>query len=171
MFRFPWTNEHELNLDWIIRTVKSLLRRVKTLEESGGGGGGAEPYDSTPAALGVASPGVSDLYARGDHVHSLPAYGDLLIPVVTDSSIGNVTKTIESDKIYHFTGSGITALNLVLDNVGNKHYHFDFISGTTPPTITIPGVSWVNGFFTPAANTEYEVDILDGMGVYAAWPI
>lgn len=72
MFRFPWTNEHELNLDWIIRTVKSLLRRVKTLEESGGGGGGAEPYDSTPAALGAASPGVSDQYARGDHVHPMP---------------------------------------------------------------------------------------------------
>lgn len=77
MFRFPWTNEHELNLDWIIRQVKGLLPRVKKLEESGGGGGGAEPYDSNPAALGAASPGVSDQYARGDHVHQKPTADDL----------------------------------------------------------------------------------------------
>lgn len=167
MFRFPWTNEHELNLDWIIRTVKSLLRRVKTLEESGG----AEPYDSAPAALGTASPGVSDQYARGDHVHPLPAYEDMIIPVITDASTGSVSRIIESDKIYHFTGSGITDLTLTLDNTGNKHFHFNFVSESTPPTITVGDVAWVNGFFTPAANTKYEVDILDGMGVYAAWPI
>ena len=163
--RFPYTNFHEINLDWIIRKLVQLEEKIDS------GGSGADPYDSNPAPLGTASPGVSNQYARGDHVHPLPAYGDLLIPIATDASTGNVTKTLESDKIYHFTGSGITDLNFVLDNVGNKHYHFDFISGTTPPTITIPGVSWVNGFFTPAANTKYEVDILDGMGVYAAWPI
>lgn len=31
--------------------------------------GGASPYGTTPANLGTASPGVSALYARGDHVH------------------------------------------------------------------------------------------------------
>ena len=38
--RFPFTNAHELNLDWILRQLKDLLRRVKILEQSGGGGGG-----------------------------------------------------------------------------------------------------------------------------------
>lgn len=156
--RFPYTNFHEINLDWIVKKIKELEQKIA-------------PYDNNPASLGTASPGSSNQYSRGDHVHPLPAYGDMLIPVVTDTSTGSVARTIDSDKIYHFTDSGITALNLVLDNVGNKHYHFDFISGTTPPTITIAGVSWVNGFFTPAANTRYEVDILEGMGVYAAWLI
>lgn len=90
MFRFPWTNTHELNLDWLIRTVKSLLRRVKTLEESGGGGGGADPYDGTPAALGTASPGVSDQYARGDHIHQKPTAGDLgVIPAPENPASGD----------------------------------------------------------------------------------
>lgn len=37
--RFPFSNAHELNLDWILRQLKDLLRRVKKLEESGGGSG------------------------------------------------------------------------------------------------------------------------------------
>jgi hypothetical protein len=89
MFRFPWTNEHELNLDWIIRTVKGLLRRVKKLEESGGGGGAA-PYDGTPAALGTASPGVSEQYARGDHIHQMPTASEIAaIPAPINPSSGD----------------------------------------------------------------------------------
>ena len=38
--RFPFSNTHELNLDWILRQLKARLRRVKHLEESEGGGGG-----------------------------------------------------------------------------------------------------------------------------------
>lgn len=36
------------------------------------GGGSIDPYTSTPAALGTASAGSSDAYARGDHVHQMP---------------------------------------------------------------------------------------------------
>lgn len=42
-----------------------------------GGGGGPSPYTSNPAALGTVSPGVSDNYARGDHVHPKPSAADL----------------------------------------------------------------------------------------------
>lgn len=37
-----------------------------------GGGSSPSPYTSNPAALGTASPGSSDAYARGDHVHAMP---------------------------------------------------------------------------------------------------
>lgn len=48
-------------------------------DESGGGGGGSSvsPYTSNPAALGIASPGLSDDYARGDHVHPKPSAADV----------------------------------------------------------------------------------------------
>jgi len=36
---------------------------------AGGGGGGPSPYTSNPAMDGTASPGSSNNYARGDHVH------------------------------------------------------------------------------------------------------
>lgn len=42
-----------------------------------GGGGGPSPYTSNPAALGTVSPGVSDNYSRGDHVHPKPSAADL----------------------------------------------------------------------------------------------
>lgn len=42
-----------------------------------GGGGGPSPYTSNPAALGTASPGSSDNFARGDHVHPKPSAADL----------------------------------------------------------------------------------------------
>lgn len=44
---------------------------------SGGGGSSVEPYISNPAALGTASPGTSDKYARGDHVHAKPTAADI----------------------------------------------------------------------------------------------
>ena len=40
---------------------------------SGGGGGSSpDPYTGNPAALGTASPGSSNNYSRGDHVHPMP---------------------------------------------------------------------------------------------------
>ena len=42
-----------------------------------GGGGGPSPYTSNPEALGTVSPGVSDNYSRGDHVHPKPSAADL----------------------------------------------------------------------------------------------
>lgn len=76
MFRFPWTNEHELNLSWIIRQVKDLLRRVKNIEDSGGGGG-APLSNATPQPLGTAVPGTSAECSRADHVHAKPTASDV----------------------------------------------------------------------------------------------
>ena len=36
------------------------------------GGGSISPYTSNPASLGTASPGSSNNYSRGDHVHPMP---------------------------------------------------------------------------------------------------
>lgn len=75
MFRFPWTNTHELNLDWLIRTVKWIEKKMSNVVTSINGSTGdvvipiPSPFNGTPAALGNASPGTSENYARGDHVH------------------------------------------------------------------------------------------------------
>lgn len=55
-----------------------------------GGGGGPSPYTSNPAALGTVSPGVSDNYARGDHVHPKPSAADLgVIAAPASPSVGD----------------------------------------------------------------------------------
>ena len=55
-----------------------------TWANESGGGTSVEPYTSNPAALGTASPGSSDKYARGDHVHAKPTYSK------SDVGLGNV---------------------------------------------------------------------------------
>lgn len=51
-------------------------RKIKP-EDLGGGGSSVSPYTSNPAALGSASPGSSDNYSRGDHVHPKPSASDV----------------------------------------------------------------------------------------------
>lgn len=45
--------------------------------EISGSGSAVSPYTSNPAALGSASPGSSDAYSRGDHVHPKPSAADI----------------------------------------------------------------------------------------------
>ena len=91
---------------------------------------------------------------------------------VTVSTAGAVTQALDAGKIYHFTGA-LSALTMTLNAAATgqiAQYHFDFDSGSTPPTVTLPnGVTMQGGTFTPEASKHYEVDILNGYGVYVAW--
>lgn len=133
------------------------------------------PYTSNPAALGTASPGSSDDYSRGDHVHAMPSASDVgAAPAVTEvtvSTAGDVTQALNPGVIYHFTGA-ISSLTLTLTAVSAgqiAQYHFDFNSGSTAATISLTGVNWQGGSFAPAASKHYEVDILNGYGVVCEW--
>ena len=139
------------------------------------GGGSVSPYTSNPAALGTASPGSSANYSRGDHVHAMPSASDVgaapAVTEVTNTSTGAVTLALDAGKIYHFTGA-VSSLTLTLNAAGTgviEQYHFDFNSGSTAATISVTGATWQGGSFTPEASKHYEVDILNGYGVYAAW--
>lgn len=62
-FKLPWSNFHELNLDWILEKIKELREDVDNIT------GAATPYTSTPEMDGIGSPGTEVSYARGDHRH------------------------------------------------------------------------------------------------------
>ena len=90
---------------------------------------------------------------------------------VTVSTAGNVSRALDAGKLYHFTGA-LTSLTLTLtaaDSGNVAQYHFDFDSGSTAPTVTVTGVTWPNGSFTPEASKHYEIDILNGYGLIASW--
>ena len=92
---------------------------------------------------------------------------------VTNTSTGDVTLQLDPGKIYHFTGA-ISSLTLTLATPASgqlAQYHFDFDSGSTAATISISGVTWPEGSFTPEASTHYEVDILNGYGLYIGWEV
>lgn len=60
---FPYSNFHDLNLDWLLQQVKQLRTDVDGLI------GSATPSNDPPEMDGVAAPGNSATYSRGDHVH------------------------------------------------------------------------------------------------------
>lgn len=132
-------------------------------------------YTSTPSPLGTAAAGSSSAYAKGDHVHAMPSASDVgAAPAVTEVTIstsGAVSQALDAGKIYHFTGA-VSSLSLTLNAAASgqlAQYHFDFESGSTAATVTITGVSWAGGSFVPEASKRYEVDILNGYGVFLSW--
>lgn len=60
---FPYSNFHDLNLDWLLEAVKQLRIDVDGLI------GSAAPSNTTPQMDGAGAPGVSVNYSRGDHQH------------------------------------------------------------------------------------------------------
>ena len=60
-----------------VGTYAAQLSIVNNIGSGGGSGGTVSPYTGSPAALGTASPGTSNDYARGDHVHPTPTAADL----------------------------------------------------------------------------------------------
>ena len=90
---------------------------------------------------------------------------------ITVSTAGDVVQTLDAGKIYHFTGA-ISSLTLTLSAAASgqlAQYHFDFDSGSTAAAISVTGVTWQGGSFTPSASKHYEVDILNSYGVVCEW--
>ena len=62
-FKLPWSNFHELNLDWILDKIKELEATLAGIT------GSADPSNDPPEMDGTADPGSSANYSRGNHVH------------------------------------------------------------------------------------------------------
>lgn len=90
---------------------------------------------------------------------------------VTISTSGSVSQALDPGKIYHFTGA-VTSLSLTLNAAASgqtAQYHFDFESGSTAETLTLPNSVTMPDGFAVEANKRYEVDILDGYAVVVSW--
>ena len=89
----------------------------------------------------------------------------------SDASTGIVSATLESGKIYHFTGE-ITELTVTLEETeGVAHYHFDFLSGSTATVLNLPASVIMTDGFEVEANKRYEIDILDSYGAAQEWSL
>lgn len=142
----------------------------------------AAASSGTPAMDGTASRGSSAQYARADHVHptdaSRAAASDLAakadkVTEVTVSTAGAVTQALDAGKLYHFTGA-VTSLTITLNAAASgqiAEYHFDFNSGSTAATLTMPNTVTMPDSFAVEANKRYEVDVLNGYGAVMAWAI
>ena len=84
----PWSNFHELNLDWLLEQVKQIRTELDSIT------GSSTPFDGVPSMDGVADPGDSVNYARGNHVHPTDtsrAAADDLTQEITDRGDADLT--------------------------------------------------------------------------------
>lgn len=92
---------------------------------------------------------------------------------VTVATGGAVSQALEAGKWYHFTGA-LTGLTITLTAPASgelAQYHFDFTSGATAPTLTMPDSVKMPDGFSVEANKRYEVDILNNYGAVMSWAI
>lgn len=84
---------------------------------------------------------------------------------------GDVTQVLFPNILCHFTGT-LTSLTITLNTPVSgelAQYHFDFLSGSTAPTLTLPNTVTMPDSFTVEANKRYEVDVLNNYGAVMAW--
>lgn len=99
--------------------------------------------------------------------------GGVSVVEIDVSTGGDVNQNLEAGKLYHFTGT-LTSLTVTLTAPASgelAHYHFDFTTGSTAPTVTIPNTVTMPDSFTVEANKRYEVDILNNYGAVMTWAI
>ena len=134
-----------------------MLNYLANLENgSGGGGGGGGGGGVTPAQL------AAGLATKQNKVTE-----------VTVATGGAVTQALEAGKWYHFTGA-LTSLTITLTAPASgelAQYHFDFTSGATAPTLTMPDSVVMPEGFSVEASKRYEIDILNNYGAVMAWAI
>ena len=96
MNRFPYTNFHDINLDWIIKTLKDVLYKLEHLPSGGGGGGGA--VDSVNGKTGTVVLTKSDIgLGSVDNVRQYSASNPPPYPVTSvNGSTGTVTVSVPS---------------------------------------------------------------------------
>lgn len=135
-------------------------------------------YDGTDHATTISSSFVDQLQvpasSAGDAGKVLtvgsggtPVWANLPPAVVTDTS--STTPTIASaadNTIYKFT-QDLTSLSLT---TGTGAYMICFHSGTTPTTTSFPVSILGLDDFVPAADTYYEINVMDGRAVWMGWP-
>ena len=95
---------------------------------------------------------------------------DEVHPVIITTGGTAATITIEPNVLYNFgalTGTKTFTLATPGDSSVVNHYYWTFDTSTTAPTITWPsGLTWYGGNEpTVAANSHYEVSVLNGIAV------
>ena len=123
---------------------------------------------------GVTPSGTYTIEAPGTYDISNYQYVEVDIDMWTEQTIstaGAVTQALDPYVIYHFTGA-LTSLTVTLAAAAQgqiPHYHFDFESGSTAPTLNVPVSVDMPSGFSVEASKHYEIDILNNYGTAMGW--
>lgn len=137
---------------------------VAWANESGGGGGTSDYTDLTN------KPSINSVTLSGNKTAADLGLSAAVTEVTNTAAAPSLA--LDPEKIYHFTGTltSLTITALTSPASGQlAHYHFDFNSGSTAPTLTLPQTVTMPSGFTVEANKHYEIDILNGYGAVVSW--
>ena len=157
--RFPFSNVHELNLDWILRQIKDLLRRVKILEDSGGGGGGGggtsdyNDLDNKPSINGVTLSGNKTASQLGldCKVEIITSLSSLYTNTAAVLGRGNIPVLVRPSTTYYYIGS--TA----------SEYYYGTINNTpTNQIIKVNSANTVTNIAWPIPTAGNSTPLMDG---------
>lgn len=90
------------------------------------------------------------------------------ITEVTIATDGAVTQALAQNTWYHFTGD-LTSLTVTASAPTAGRYQFDFISGSTAPTLTIPDSWTIPNQFIIEPNARYKIVVEDGFMYLNKW--
>lgn len=123
---------------------------------------------------GITPTGTYTITSSGTYDITNYAYVEVDIDMWTEQTIstaGAVSQTLSPFVIYHFTGA-VTSLTITLgvpESGQLAHYHFDFLSGSTATTLSLPQSVDMPDNFAVETNNRYEVDILNNYGTVSLW--
>lgn len=89
-----------------------------------------------------------------------------------DAGSGTVTKELQPNILYKFGECASLTITLAAESAGlENEYKFEFVSGSTPTTLSLPdSVKWPGGSApTMEASKTYQVSIVNNLAVFAAF--
>ena len=132
-------------------------------------------YASAQITVNVPNPSTGTLQITAPGTYNVTNYASVEVDIdmwteQTISTAGAVTQALQPYVIYHFTGT-LTSLTITLTapTEGLAQYHFDFDSGSTAPTLTLPQTVVMPSGFAVEASKHYEIDILNNYGTAQEW--
>lgn len=126
----------------------SIVAAINEAAQSGGGST-IQPYTSNPAAPGTASPGSSDKYARGDHVHpaqTVPAAQSSGTPSdLGTAARGSATTYSRSDHVHKMPSASDVGAVALAQGV---QYAGDFlVVGNNGNVVPVTMTAWSAGSY------------------------
>ena len=130
----------------------------------------------TDKTYSSASSKVIDMLLTGSGTKALTdngRYAEFAKPTkVKSGGSGSVTKQLSPNTLYEFGECSSLTVTLGAETSGIvNEYMFEFVSGSTPTTLSVPStVKWSGGSApTIKANKTYQVSIVNNLAVYASF--
>ena len=178
----PGKGEYQITFTNGDEIIKSYIGTFNLMDSITGNGEAPTPVEDWLEEANAALDALEDMTASATtltpgssataEITEVGGHKNIAIGVPAGASVSEVTVTgatpsITGEANTRYLCGTLTSLTITPPESGM--IDVVFTSGATATTLTATGVTWP-AWFTVEKNYKYELSILDGMGVVAAWP-